>query len=185
MARMIDITNALDMSLERSRLVGLCAAITGNADAAEDLAQETLLEAWRHMEDLRNQEKFFHWLSGIARNVCLRWLRQQGRQAAHLIEYHSDAGTSLSELEDWLVDDFYKTLLRQPCCAWGTGCRIPRGCIRGNSHLRHCRSAPAAPIDVWDMLHPDRHTLLDYGAGSSALRSHCHKRAQRFSRRAA
>lgn len=31
---------------ERTRLVGLCAQITGNRDIAEDLAQETLLEAW-------------------------------------------------------------------------------------------------------------------------------------------
>jgi hypothetical protein len=31
--------------LERARLVRLCARLTGNVDAAEDLAQETLLEA--------------------------------------------------------------------------------------------------------------------------------------------
>lgn len=107
MADLIDITDRLDvsLSLERSRLVRLCAALTGNADVAEDLAQETLLEAWRHIEDLRDQEKFLQWLSGIARNVCLRWLRKQGRQAAHLIETRSRTEASLIELEDWLADD--------------------------------------------------------------------------------
>ncbi|HYK84301.1 MAG TPA: sigma factor, partial [Ktedonobacteraceae bacterium] len=58
---------------ERTRLVRLCAALTGNIDVAEDLAQEVLLEAWRGIEGLREAEQFSRWLSGIARNVCLRW----------------------------------------------------------------------------------------------------------------
>ncbi|HLI09004.1 MAG TPA: RNA polymerase sigma factor [Ktedonobacteraceae bacterium] len=108
MADLIDITDGLEvsLSLERSRLVGLCAAMTGNADVAEDLAQETLLEAWRHIEELRDQEKFLQWLSGIARNVCLRWLRKQGRQAAHLIETRPGTEAQFTELEDQLADDF-------------------------------------------------------------------------------
>ncbi len=108
MARILDITSGLDvsLSLERSRLVGLCARLTGNADIAEDLAQETLLEAWRHLNELRDQEKFTQWLSGIARNVCLRWMRKHGRDATHTIELQPDAGTSLAGLEDWLSDDF-------------------------------------------------------------------------------
>src|SRR5438067_13220890 len=69
---------------ERVRLVRLCASITGNADVAEDLAQETLLEAWRHEDRLRDPERFSQWLSGIARNVCLRWMRKRGRHSAHL-----------------------------------------------------------------------------------------------------
>ena len=32
---------------EYPRLVRFCAYLTGNVDVAEDLAQETLLEAWR------------------------------------------------------------------------------------------------------------------------------------------
>ena len=68
---------------ERGRLVGLCAALTGDVNVAEDLAQEVMLEAWRSIERLRDVELFSHWLSGIARNVCLRWRRRQGQQLAH------------------------------------------------------------------------------------------------------
>lgn len=67
---------------EWDRLVRLCGNLSGNADAAEDLAQETLIEAWRHADKLRNPEAHRQWLSGIARNVCRRWARSRGRDAA-------------------------------------------------------------------------------------------------------
>lgn len=69
---------------EWARLVRLCASMSGNADVAEDLAQETLIEAWRHAQGLRNPDALRPWLSGIARNVCLRWSRGQAREAATL-----------------------------------------------------------------------------------------------------
>jgi RNA polymerase sigma factor (sigma-70 family) len=66
--------------LDRARLVRLCAAISGDRHAADDLAQETLLEAWRMRGKLRVPEGFELWLSAIARNVCRRWARQRGRE---------------------------------------------------------------------------------------------------------
>lgn len=69
---------------ERARLVRLCRQLTGNSDAAEDLAQETLLEAWRLLDRLRDAEGLGAWLTAIARNVCHRWLRTHGRERAHL-----------------------------------------------------------------------------------------------------
>ncbi len=42
---------------ERARLVRLCALLTGDREAAEDLAQETLYEAWRHASSLRAPER--------------------------------------------------------------------------------------------------------------------------------
>jgi RNA polymerase sigma-70 factor (ECF subfamily) len=67
---------------ERRRLVGLCAAITGDRSAAEDLAQETLLEAWRNAHKLHDATGADRWLSAIARNVCRRWVRRRGRDTA-------------------------------------------------------------------------------------------------------
>ena len=89
---------------EWTRLVRLCATLTSNKDAAEDLAQETMLEAWRHKHELRNAEKRSQWLSGIARNICLRWLRSRGRELAHLTEF--EGYTNTSPLEETLVDDY-------------------------------------------------------------------------------
>lgn len=94
---------------EWSQLVRICASITRNSDVAEDLAQETLLEAWRHEQMLRDPDRRKQWLIGIARNVCLRWLRRQGREAAHRFDRfqeqeHQDTVTD--HLENLLIDDF-------------------------------------------------------------------------------
>lgn len=92
---------------ERVRLVGLCRKLTGSADAAEDLAQETLLLAWRRIEGLREPEKRTQWIAGIARNLSLRWLRQQGREREHtslLTQGDDEAGATT--LEDLLADEF-------------------------------------------------------------------------------
>lgn len=78
----IQTTSSFISPQEHARLVRLCATITGSSEAAEDLAQETLLEAWRHLEGLRDPEKRSQWLSGIARNVCLRWKRKQDISAS-------------------------------------------------------------------------------------------------------
>lgn len=67
---------------ERERLLRFCTRLAGSADVAEDLVQETLLEAWRHEEQLRDPERRMQWLFGIARNVFLRWARRRGRDAA-------------------------------------------------------------------------------------------------------
>lgn len=86
---------------ERVRLVRLCARLSGSFEAAEDLAQETLLEAWRHADRLREPEALTPWLSGIARNVCRRWRRERGRDAARTVpaEWHPDgSGIELEEL---------------------------------------------------------------------------------------
>jgi RNA polymerase sigma-70 factor (ECF subfamily) len=82
---------------ERPRLVRLCRQLTGSAEVAEDLAQETLLEAWRLLYRLHEPAGLGAWLSAIARNVCHRWQRAHGRERAHLapvvsVGDDSDAG---------------------------------------------------------------------------------------------
>lgn len=92
---------------DRARIVGLCARLTGDLDAAEDLAQEALFEAWRHEHELRDPAKRPQWLSGIARNVCRRWARGRGRELAHLApanEADTPSPTAVEELVDASID---------------------------------------------------------------------------------
>ena len=90
------------LATHRARLVRVCARLTGSEDAAEDLAQETLIEAWRHADGLREREAVAGWLTGIARNVCLRWHRRQGRERARLAE--PAAGDQLEVAADFDVE---------------------------------------------------------------------------------
>jgi RNA polymerase sigma-70 factor (ECF subfamily) len=61
------------------RVVAICHARTGRADAAEDLAQETLLRGFRALSTLANPDKFGNWLCGIALRACLDWLKARER----------------------------------------------------------------------------------------------------------
>ncbi len=101
-----NISGSFISSQEWTRLVRLCATMTSNKDIAEDLAQETMLEAWRHKHELRNPEKRLQWLSGIARNVCLRWFRTRGRELAPLANTETYPEQDTFTLEETLVDDY-------------------------------------------------------------------------------
>lgn len=81
---------------ERARIVRLCAHITGNAEIAEDLAQEAMIEAWRTSLRVEDSAAFSAWLNGCARNVCRRWLRQQGREFAHRSNLSIESAESLA-----------------------------------------------------------------------------------------
>lgn len=94
---------------ERTQLVRLCATITADREVAEDLAQEALFEAWRSKDTLRDPARRSQWLAGIARNVCLRWQRQRGRDAAHFGKPYGilpAQNDPFADLEDTLADDF-------------------------------------------------------------------------------
>jgi RNA polymerase sigma-70 factor (ECF subfamily) len=61
------------------RITALCHARTGCAAAAEDLAQEVLLRAYRALGTLDEPEKFGPWLCRIAQRTWLTWLRSRDR----------------------------------------------------------------------------------------------------------
>ncbi len=50
---------------DRATLVRLCAHLTGDPHAAEDLAQEALLIGWQREHELRDPGKRAQWLAGI------------------------------------------------------------------------------------------------------------------------
>jgi RNA polymerase sigma factor (sigma-70 family) len=85
---------------QRARLVRLCAAISRDPGAAEDLAQETLSVAWRRRASLRDPQNAAVWLNGIARNVCRGWLRGR-RRAPQTPSHQSDDAPSIDPADDF------------------------------------------------------------------------------------
>jgi RNA polymerase sigma-70 factor (ECF subfamily) len=90
-------------------------------DGVDDVVQETLVEAWRHLEHLQMPERFDAWLNGICRNVCLRWVRTQGVAAQRQrpfseLQPSQDEGVVASDLldiPDPLAQDPAEELSRQ------------------------------------------------------------------------
>ena len=68
------------LAAERPRLVRLCASLSANQDAAEDLAQETMIAAWKSRAQLASLEGLKPWAAAIARNICLSWSRRYFRE---------------------------------------------------------------------------------------------------------
>jgi RNA polymerase sigma-70 factor (ECF subfamily) len=62
------------------RLVGVMHHLVGNADEAEDLAQEVFLRVYRARKKYRPRAKFSTWLFTIANNLALNSLRSRQRK---------------------------------------------------------------------------------------------------------
>lgn len=54
--------------------------LTGRADSAEEIVQETFVQAWRHRESLRDAGAVRSWLFTICRNTASRSMRNRATQ---------------------------------------------------------------------------------------------------------
>ena len=68
--------------LYRDRVYGLCRHMAGNPQDAEDLSQESFVQAFGRIQAFRGESAFGTWLFRIAANCCLSALRK--RRAAFL-----------------------------------------------------------------------------------------------------
>ena len=64
----------------QARLVALMHHLVGNADEAEDLAQEVFFRVYRSRKKYRARAKFSTWLFTIANNLALNALRSRRRR---------------------------------------------------------------------------------------------------------
>jgi RNA polymerase sigma factor (sigma-70 family) len=69
-----------------SRLSALAARLIGDAVEAEDLTQETLLQAYLGLDRLRDPERFSSWIYGIAVNLAKMRLRSRRNGALPMLE---------------------------------------------------------------------------------------------------
>lgn len=59
------------------RVYSFSARLTGNAQDAEEIAQETFLKVWRNLKKYRSDSSFKTWLFAIARNTAIDRLRKK------------------------------------------------------------------------------------------------------------
>jgi RNA polymerase sigma-70 factor (ECF subfamily) len=99
----------------RPRLLRLARLNGIGPNEAEDVVQETFLEAWRHLEQLREPERLSAWLDGICRNVCKRHHRAQetSLQTSELSTSESETESEAFDLPDPAAIDPAEELERQ------------------------------------------------------------------------
>jgi RNA polymerase sigma-70 factor (ECF subfamily) len=61
------------------RIFLLIYRVVGNVDDAQDLTQEAFIKALQHKDQLRDLDKAAHWLSRIASNTAIDFLRRNSR----------------------------------------------------------------------------------------------------------
>ena len=92
---------------QRTRVAAWCYRMTGDMEAAADLAQDVFLKAFLNLESFRGQSKFSTWLYSIARNHCMDVLRS--RQAAPF-----NAGeAALERVQDLRASELLSTMERR------------------------------------------------------------------------
>lgn len=79
------------VSAYQRRLVRFAERLIGDAEAAEDVAQEAFLRLWRARADYRSQGSLDHYLLRIVRNLCLDYARSVRPTAVAEMECRSEA----------------------------------------------------------------------------------------------
>ena len=90
----------LEQRLEdhRLELTAYAYRMLGSAFEAEDAVQETLLRAWKHIDQFQGRSSLRSWLYSIATNVCLDMLTGRERRARPMeLEPARSADTPLGE----------------------------------------------------------------------------------------
>ena len=93
---------ALDHLFRRhhARVHALCARLSADESAADDLVQETFIRVLRHAHGFKGRASFTTWLYRIARNVCYDALKKARRQElAILPETEASADPRVDLLE--------------------------------------------------------------------------------------
>src|ERR1044072_2756651 len=71
--------------------------IVGNVADAQDLTQETFIKALQRQDQLKDELKAAHWLSRIATNTALDFLRRHGRVQHCELDAAPDIGSDTPE----------------------------------------------------------------------------------------
>jgi RNA polymerase sigma-70 factor (ECF subfamily) len=69
--------------------------IVGDCDVAQDVVQDTFIQAWHHLSDLREAAALCPWLIRIVINQCISFKRRLARSTAFIRQTLSDHETDL------------------------------------------------------------------------------------------
>ena len=85
------------------RIFLLIYRIVGNVDDAQDLTQETFIKALQRQTQLKDMDRAAHWLSRIASNTAIDFLRRNKRQSVSDISELSEMRSTYESPEESLL----------------------------------------------------------------------------------
>lgn len=98
---------------EHQRMIhALCFRMTGSMADAEDLAQETFIQAYHHLDGFRAESSFGSWLYRIAVNHCLNWKKRRARQQVLLEDWGRQEPAELAPDGGGLAHPVQEALLK-------------------------------------------------------------------------
>ena len=78
---------------------GIAWSYLGDANLAEDAAQEAFIKAYRYLATLRDPSKFSGWLAGIARNISISLGRTRRRELSRVKRWEVEPAATVAQPE--------------------------------------------------------------------------------------
>ena len=99
---------------EHQRMIhSLCYRMSGSLADAEDLAQETFIHAYQHLDGFRSEARFSSWLYRIAVNQCLNW-RKRRQRVEQLHQEWNEHGREPSDADADQAQQIQEALMQLP-----------------------------------------------------------------------
>lgn len=94
----------------RSPIVNLAYQLLGDRDEAEDVAQETFVQAFLNLQRFRGRSSLFTWLYRIAINACRM---RQRKKRAYPLQFDCRADDQGFDEQAWILKQQVDEVLRQ------------------------------------------------------------------------
>lgn len=142
-------------------------------DAIEDVVQETLLEAWKHLDRLYEPAGFQRWLDEICRNICRRYARKHATDVQRSVPLPGDEEESddpwLNNLPDPQLLDPVEALGRQDMA------------VMLDRALGSLSASAREAVELYYLLElPQREIATRLGLSLSALEARLHRARQQL-----
>jgi RNA polymerase sigma-70 factor (ECF subfamily) len=141
------------------RVYGLCLRMTGQAESAEDLTQDTFVNAWRSLPGYEGRSSFSTWLHRIAVNAVLA--RRRSPQGRNEFSMTDEAGEQMEFEAEGRMDEATPIDVERAIAALPPGARdivVLHG-IYGYSHEEAAEMLGVAVGTCKAQLHRARHLM--------------------------
>ena len=94
----------------------VCFGVVGNIHDAEDVAQESMITGLRKIKQLRDRDQFSHWLTRIARNLSVNFVRRKAAEQ-RAVDRKEEVSPSCADTDpgsDNGNDDLKKAIVNLP-----------------------------------------------------------------------